>query len=400
MKSFCLLLIFFPSFLFSEEYLKLILLSKEKEYVKEYDFPNIPEMNDIKIKEGFLIYYPNGKPPIAYIFNENKKEIFFEEKNLKKFSINFKECEYLTDIKGSFKIFPEKESKDFPFDKNYYFILLKDLKEISLKEGDRVAVHHHAPCMSCFFCRRGDFVQCETWKKSKIIPGGLAEYIVVPEVNLKNDTLRLPDSVSFEEGALVEPVACVVKSLKRANIKKGDTIVVIGLGVMGQIHIMLAKEFGAERVIGVDMVSFRLKKALQAGADYVIDVSQKNIYEEIKKITDGLMAQEVIVGPGNVNLITDSLKLVSRGGTLLIFTPTPPEEKLSFFVNDIYFNDITITTSYSCGSDDMKRALNFIETGIVRSNLLITHRFKLNETKKAYDITSLAKDSLKCMILF
>ncbi|MDI6864206.1 MULTISPECIES: zinc-dependent dehydrogenase [Thermodesulfovibrio] len=272
--------------------------------------------------------------------------------------------------------------------------------EISLKEGDRVAVHHHAPCMSCFFCKRGDFVQCETWKKSKIIPGGLAEYIVVPEVNLKNDTLRLPDSVSFEEGALVEPVACVVKSLKRANIKKGDTIVVIGLGVMGQIHIMLAKEFGAERVIGADMVSFRLKKALQAGADYVIDVSQKNIYEEIKKITDGLMAQEVIVGPGNVNLITDSLKLVSRGGTLLIFTPTPPEEKLSFSVNDIYFNDITITTSYSCGSDDMKRALNFIETGIVRSNLLITHRFKLNETKKAYDITALAKDSLKCMILF
>lgn len=272
--------------------------------------------------------------------------------------------------------------------------------EISLKEGDRVAVHHHAPCMSCFFCKRGDFVQCETWKKSKIIPGGLAEYIVVPEVNLKNDTLRLPDSVSFEEGALVEPVACVVKSLKRANIKKGDTIVVIGLGVMGQIHIMLAKEFGAERVIGADMVSFRLKKALQAGADYVIDVSQKNIYEEIKKITGGLMAQEVIVGPGNVNVITDSLKLVSRGGTLLIFTPTPPEEKLSFSVNDIYFNDITITTSYSCGSDDMKRALNFIETGIVRSNLLITHRFKLNETKKAYDITALAKDSLKCMILF
>jgi L-iditol 2-dehydrogenase len=112
------------------------------------------------------------------------------------------------------------------------------------------------------------------------------------------------------------------------------------------------------------------------------------------------MAQEVIVGPGNVNVITDSLKLVSRGGTLLIFTPTPPEEKLSFSVNDIYFNDITITTSYSCGSDDMKRALNFIETGIVRSNLLITHRFKLNETKKAYDITALAKDSLKCMILF
>lgn len=272
--------------------------------------------------------------------------------------------------------------------------------EISLKEGDKVAVHHHAPCMSCFYCKRGDFVQCETWKESKIIPGGLAEYIVVPEVNLKYDTLRLPDSLSFEQGALVEPVACVVKSLKRANIKKGDTVVVVGLGVMGQIHIMLAKEFGAERVIGTDMVPFRLKKALQAGADYVIDVSRENIYEKLKKITDGLMAQEVIVGPGNVNVIMDSLKLVSRGGTLLIFTPVPPEEKLSFSVNDIYFNDITITTSYSCGSDDMKEALKFIESGIVRSDLLITHRFKFEETKKAYEITALAKDSLKCMILF
>lgn len=272
--------------------------------------------------------------------------------------------------------------------------------EISLMEGDRVAVHHHAPCMNCFYCSRGDFVQCETWKKSKIIPGGLSEYIVVPEVNLKHDTLKLPDSVSFEEGALVEPVACVVKSLKRANIKKGDTLLVIGLGVMGQIHIMLAKEFGAERVIGADMVPFRLKKALQAGADYVINVSQEDIYEKLKKITNGLMAQEVIIGPGSVNVIMDSLKLVSQGGTLVIFTPTPPEEKLNFSVNDIYFNDITITTSYSCGTDDMKEALKFIENGAVRSDFLITHRFKLDQVKEAYEITALAKDSLKCMILF
>ncbi|MDW7998066.1 MAG: zinc-dependent dehydrogenase [Thermodesulfovibrio sp.] len=272
--------------------------------------------------------------------------------------------------------------------------------EISLKEGDKVAVHHHAPCLNCFYCRRGDFVQCETWKKSKIIPGGLAEYIIVPEVNLKNDTLKLPDSVSFEQGALVEPVACVVKSLKRANIKKGDTVLIIGLGVMGQIHIMLAKEFGAKKVIGADMVNFRLKKALQAGADYVIDVSQENIYEKLREITDGFMAQAVIVGPGNTRVIMDSLKLVSRGGTLLIFTPTPPEEKLILSVNDLYFNDINVITSYSCGPDDMKIALKFIESGLVNSDLLITHRFNLDRTKEAYEITANAKDSLKCIILF
>lgn len=272
--------------------------------------------------------------------------------------------------------------------------------KVSLNEGDRVAIHHHAPCMSCFYCKRGDFVQCDTWKKSKIIPGGLSEYIVVPEVNLKNDTLKLPDSVSFEQGALVEPVACVVKSLKRANIKKGDTVLVIGLGVMGQIHIMLAKDFGAQMIIGADMVPFRLDKALEAGADYVVDVSREDIFEKLSDLTDGLMAQAVIVGPGNVDVIANSTKLVSRGGTLLIFTPTPPEQRLCFSVNDIYFNDITITTSYSCGPDDTKEALRFIENGVVNSDLLITHRFPLEKVKEAYEITAMAKNSLKCMILF
>ncbi|WP_353687052.1 zinc-dependent dehydrogenase [Thermodesulfovibrio sp. 3462-1] len=271
--------------------------------------------------------------------------------------------------------------------------------EIFLKEGDRVAVHHHAPCMGCFYCKRGDFVQCETWRKSKIIPGGMAEYIVVPEVNLRNDTLKLPDSLSFEQGALVEPVACVVKSLKRANIKKGDTVLVIGLGVMGQIHIMLARQFGAQKVIGADMVSFRLEKAMKAGADHVIDVSREDIYEELKNLTDGLMAQAVIIGPGSVDVITNSLRLVSRGGTLLIFTPTSPEQKLCFSVNDIYFNDISITTSYSCGPDDTKEALKFIENGIVDSNVLITHRFPIEKVNEAYEITAMAKNSLKCMIL-
>jgi len=272
-------------------------------------------------------------------------------------------------------------------------------KEISLKEGDRIAVHHHAPCMKCFYCKRGDYVQCDTWRKTKIIPGGLAEYIILPEVNLKNDTLKLPLKVSFEDGALIEPTACVVKSLKRANVKKGDTLLVIGLGVMGQLHIMLARAFGAKRVIGADMVAFRLEKALQAGADYVIDVSKENISEKLKEITEGLMPQVVIVGPGKTDVISESLKLVSRGGTILIFTPTPPEERLTISVNDIYFNDITITTSYSSGPDDMKEALKFIEKGIVNSDLLITHRFPLEKVKEAYEITAKARDSLKCLIL-
>lgn len=272
--------------------------------------------------------------------------------------------------------------------------------EISLKEGDRVSVHHHAPCMECFYCNRGDYVQCKTWRESKIYPGGISEYIILPEVILKNDTLKIPDHVTFEEAAMVEPVACVVKSLKRANIKRGDTVLIVGLGIMGQIHVILAKEFGASRVIGVDLVDFRLKKALEVGADHVLNINQDNVYEKIHEITEGLMAQSVIVGPGDVEIIKYYLPTVSRGGTLLIFTPTPPDQKFSFLVNDIYFKDITITTSYSCGPDDTKKALDLISNKKIDFNLLITHKFKIEDTQKAYEITAMAKDSLKCIVTF
>lgn len=273
-------------------------------------------------------------------------------------------------------------------------------QEIPLREGDRVFVHHHAPCMDCFYCKREDHVQCRTWRESKIYPGGIAEYILLPDIILKNDTLKIPDHVSFEEGAMVEPVACVIKSLKRANIKKGDVVLVAGLGVMGQLHVMLAKEFGANTVIGADMVDFRLKKALEVGADFVINIRYENITEKINKITDGLMAQSVIVGPGDAEVIKSYLQTVSRGGTLLIFTPTPPDQQMCFPVNYIYFQDITITTSYSCGPEDTKKALDLISSKKLDLNPLITHRFSIEDTVKAYEITAKAEDSLKCMITF
>ncbi len=272
--------------------------------------------------------------------------------------------------------------------------------EIKLKEGDKVFVHHHAPCMECSYCKRGDHVQCETWKNSKIYPGGISEYIILPEVILKNDTLKIPEHVSFEEAALVEPVACVVKSLKRAHMKEGDTILIVGLGVMGQIHIMLAREFGAEKIIGADMVDFRLQKALEAGADYVINIKEENVYEKLKEITKGIMPQCIIVGPGDIKVIEFYLKALSKGGTILIFTPTPPGEKISLSINDLYFNDITITTSYSCGPEDTRKALEFISNKKINHKILITHEFGIDETPKAYEITSKAKESLKCLIKF
>lgn len=268
------------------------------------------------------------------------------------------------------------------------------------KIGDRVFVHHHAPCMGCRHCLRGDFVQCETWRKTRIVPGGLAEYILVPETNLLHDTLILPAGVSYEDGTLTEPTACVVKSLRRARIQKGDTILVIGLGIMGQLHILLAREFGAGRIIAADMVPFRLRKAKELGADDLIDVSEGGLTEQLRGLTGGKMADIVIVGPNSATVMEQGIAAAAPGGTVLLFTPAKPGEGLTIDPNFIYFNDISLVTSYSCGPDDTRAALRFIERGLVRADSLVTHRFPLAEAERAYRLTSEAGESLKCLVLF
>lgn len=271
--------------------------------------------------------------------------------------------------------------------------------KVPLQVGDRVFVHHHAPCMECRYCDRGDYVQCDTWKTTRIIPGGISEYILVPEINLKNDTLLLPTTLSYEDGTLVEPVACVIKSLKRVSVKRGDTLLVIGLGVMGLTHILLAREFGADKIIGADKVPFRLEKALEFGADSVIDVSKEDLLEGVREATQGSMAEIVIVGPNSVEAMQQGLEAVSRGGSVVLFTPAKPDERLSIDPNSLYFNDIRIVTSYSCGPTDTRDALSAIKRGVVTAGKLVTHRFPIEETTEAFMLTSRGGDSLKSVVI-
>ncbi|MFH1703428.1 MAG: alcohol dehydrogenase catalytic domain-containing protein [Nitrospirota bacterium] len=284
----------------------------------------------------------------------------------------------------------------------------------SFSVGDRVFTHHHAPCLACRYCRRGDHVQCETWKNTKIVPGGISEYIFIPEINLKNDTLKLPENVSFEDGTLVEPTACVLKGLKRITppflpLYKGRskegllsdrTVLVIGLGVMGQLNILITKRFGASRIIGVDRVQYRLKKAKEFGADDVIDVSEEILVDSIRKITNNEMADLVVVGPNSAEAMKDGLHCVGAGGTVLFFAPAKPDERLVIDPNYLYFRDINIITSYSCGPAETKEALKLIEEGVVRSEMLVTHRFPIEKTAEAFRLTAEAKDSLKVVIMF
>jgi L-iditol 2-dehydrogenase len=146
------------------------------------------------------------------------------------------------------------------------------------RPGERVFVHHHAPCFGCAACRRGEYVQCATWRASKITPGGMAEYFLVSAEN-QRDTLRLPDDVADIDGVLVEPAACVVKSIRRSGLKPGETILVIGLGIMGMMHVKLARHRGAGLVIGADLFETRASRAKVLGADIGLVVSGDDLAE-------------------------------------------------------------------------------------------------------------------------
>jgi L-iditol 2-dehydrogenase len=269
-----------------------------------------------------------------------------------------------------------------------------------LTPGTRVFVHHHAPCLQCRACRRGEFVQCPTWRATKIIPGGMAEYFLVPEVNLAGDTLALPDMVSDEDGALVEPTACVVKSLTRAGQVAGASVLIIGLGVMGQLHILLARHLGARQVLGADLVATRCAHAHALGADVVIDASAGDLVARVLDATAGDGAEIVIVGPATIDALEIGLRCVARGGTVVQFMGTPPEAQLQLSTNDLYFREIRLVPSYSCGPTETRAALRYIASGIVSARHVVTHRFPLAAAREAYRVAAQDKTSIKTLVTF
>ncbi len=266
------------------------------------------------------------------------------------------------------------------------------------KGGDRVFVHHHAPCFNCAACRRGHYVHCPTWRASKITPGGMAEYFAVGAANLR-DSFRLPDQVGDLDGVLIEPAACVVKSINRSGLKPGESILIIGLGIMGMMHVRIARNRGAGLIIGADLFERRAARARELGADFGIAVSGDDLVERVREITNGAMADVVIVGPGSGKVIGAGIAAAGRGATVVQFTSTPPDEEMMIKPHDLYFNEVRLIPSYSCGPDDTREALNLIERGVIAASDLVTHQFPLDQINEAFSIAQ-KPEALKVVVTF
>jgi L-iditol 2-dehydrogenase len=251
------------------------------------------------------------------------------------------------------------------------------------RPGERVFVHHHAPCFTCASCRRGAYVQCATWRATNLSPGGMAEYFRVSAANLR-DTLKLPDAIDDAGGVLVEPAACVVKSLRRSGLQGGESILIIGLGIMGMMHVRLARYRGAGMIIGADLFAQRAERARQLGADHGVLVTDGNLIEQVRELTHGAMADVVIVGPGSAAALTTGIAAAGKGATVVQFTATPPGEELTVNPHDLYFNETRLIPSYSCGPDDTREALDLVRQGVLNADELVTHRFPLARVSDAF----------------
>jgi len=266
------------------------------------------------------------------------------------------------------------------------------------KPGDRVFVHHHVGCMSCHYCRRGYFTLCEKFTQTHIYPGAFAEYVRVPADNVQHDVHLLPESMTLEEGTLIEPMACVVKGIKLAGIQPGDTVAVVGAGFMGLGFVQLARVWGAGRVGALDFNDWRLGKALEVGADFAINSGKVDGLQALQEINEGRGADSVIVTPNGVKAIEFGLKLAGKGATVHYFAPPHPDEELVLHPTDLFFREITLTTTYSCNHLDTAQAMQFIASGRINAKAMITHRFGLDRVADGIALIREGGESIKAII--
>ena len=267
-----------------------------------------------------------------------------------------------------------------------------------LKKGDRVFAHHHVPCYECYYCRKGSPTMCPYYRKTNLDPGGFAEYFRVPAWNVKRGgILKLPDNVSFDEGAFIEPLATVIRAQRRVRIDEGDTVFIVGAGPMGLLHAIMAKVNKAGTIITSDISDFRVDFSYKVGVDYSINSKKVNVVDEVKKLTDGRGADVTIIASGSPRAILDGLYSTRKGGRVLLFGVPYKGTILNYDISELLNNEISIISSNAAVEEDTREALNLIASKRIDVTKLITNKFPLEQFNEAIRVANEGK-SIKIII--
>jgi len=265
--------------------------------------------------------------------------------------------------------------------------------------GDRVFVHHHVACLTCHYCLRGDYTLCGQFHETNIEPGGLAEYFKVPAPNLQIDTLKIPESVSFEEATFIEPVGCCLRAITKCGIQAGDSVAIIGAGTTGIIHTALSRILGVAKTLVSDLVDYRLNVAKKFGADVTVNPEKEDLTAVVRAETDGRGVDLAVVTAPSLEAYNVGISACRKGGKLCVFAPLEPGIHLRISPKEVFFSELQIIPSYSTSHLETRMALELIKSGRINVKELITHRFKLVDAAEAFETALENSESLKVMVL-
>jgi L-iditol 2-dehydrogenase len=259
----------------------------------------------------------------------------------------------------------------------------EDVKNV--KPGDKVAVRLLTSCGECYYCRSGHENQCVISFKSAIHdgfmgPGGFAQYMMMDSKSV----YKMADDVNLSHAALTEPLACCVHSVNNADIKLGDDVVVIGVGIMGALHIQLAKLRGA-RVIACEVDDARLEVAKKVGADIVINSKKENAIEKVKELTEGRGADVVFCTVAISNIAADSIAMTGKLGKVVMYSSFHPDNPIELSVNKVHSSEMIITGSVNPGNPDFLAATRLLSNKIVDVSELISGVMPFEDINKAFE---------------
>ena len=260
-----------------------------------------------------------------------------------------------------------------------------------LKVGDRVVPDWRVVCGKCYNCRRGVFNYCTNLQRT--VRGGFAELGTAPATNVR----KIPDHVSFEQAAFCEPLACCLNGNQACRVGIGDDVAIVGCGPIGLQHLQLVRNQGA-RIIAVDLDERRLEMAKKLGAHDLVKVGEGDPVKRVRELTEGRGADAVVVAVGNAVAAKQGILMAGINGRVQLFAGTYPSTEMPLDPNTVHYGQLVLTGSHDFTPHHFSTALKIISYGIVDVKTLISHRFPLEQTKEALEITE-TRSGLKSMVL-
>ncbi|MDW7640797.1 MAG: zinc-dependent dehydrogenase [Nitrosarchaeum sp.] len=280
-------------------------------------------------------------------------------------------------------------------------IIIDTSSDVSeFKKGDRVFTHHHVPCYSCHLCTHGNETMCSKYSETNLSPCGLSEEYVVPKWNVEHGgVLKIPDSMSFEQAAMIEPLACCLRAWTKYSYQQEDSVAIFGVGPTGMMHVMIAQLKKFSKIFCFDINDFRLEFAKKLNITDSINSADPNRKQKILDYTGNQGVDVAIVATSNLKALDDAISMVRKGGTVMMFGVPSKDSKIILNMAEIYSKEITLVTSYAASDTDTKEALRLIESSQINVLQLVTHTYSIQDSQKAFDHAKSGDHAMKIIII-